>query len=252
MRLANKVALITGAGSGMGRAAALLFAGEGAAVAAIDVNEAGALEVVQQITARGQKAFAMRADVSNPADAEAMVTETVKRLGRLDILYNNAGIEGEANLTDRYSVEGFDRVIGINLRGVFLGMKYAIPHMIKGGGGSIINTSSTAGLTGVKGGTAYAAAKHGVIGLTKTAALEYAKRKIRVNAICPGPIETPLLERIAGFRKTTAAASMANTPIGRLGNPEEIARVALFLASDESSYASGASFVIDGGMMGGG
>jgi NAD(P)-dependent dehydrogenase (short-subunit alcohol dehydrogenase family) len=254
MRLANKVALITGAGSGMGKAAALLFASEGAAVAAVDVNEAAALEVAKEITGRGGKAFGMRADVANPADAEAMVEETVKRFGKLNVLYNNAGIEGEANLTARYSVEGFDHVIGINLRGVFLGMKYAIPHMIKAGGGSIINTSSTAGYAGTKGGCAYVAAKHGVIGLTKTAALEYGRRNIRVNAICPGPIATPLLERIAAYQKkkeVTVESMAANSPMGRPGAPEEIARVALFLASDEASYANGAAFAIDGGMLAG-
>jgi len=168
------------------------------------------------------------------------------------VLYNNAGIEGEANLTARFSVEGFERVIGINLRGVFLGMKYAIPHMINAGGGSLINTSSSAGLVGTKGGCAYAAAKHGVIGLTKTAAIEYGRRNIRVNAICPGPIATPLLERIAGHQKAknvTVETMAANTPIGRPGTSEEIAKVALFLASDDSSYASGASFAIDGGML---
>jgi NAD(P)-dependent dehydrogenase (short-subunit alcohol dehydrogenase family) len=251
MRLADKVALITGAGSGMGRAAALIFAGEGAAVAAIDIDEAAALAVAKEITGGGGKAFGLRADVSNPADAERMVEETVKRLGKLNVLYNNAGIEGEANLTARFTVEGFDRVIGINLRGVFLGMKYAIPHMINAGGGSIINTSSTAGLAGVKGGCAYSAAKHGVIGLTKSAALEYGKRNIRVNAICPGPIATPLLERLAAHQKNknvTVQTMAANTPVGRPGAPEEIARVALFLASDESSYANGGVFAIDGGM----
>jgi NAD(P)-dependent dehydrogenase (short-subunit alcohol dehydrogenase family) len=250
MRLADKVALITGAGSGMGKAAALLFAKEGGAIAVVDIDEAAALEVAKQITAQGGKAFGIRADVSNPADAEKMVEETVKRFGKLNIIYNNAGIEGEANLTARFSLEGFERVIGINLRGVWLGMKYAIPHMLKAGGGSIINTSSTAGLSGVRGGCAYAAAKHGVIGLTKTAALEYGRRNIRVNAICPGPIATPLLERIAAYQKSrevTVQSMGANTPIGRPGDPEEIAKVALFLASDEASYANGGIFAIDGG-----
>ena len=234
----------------MGKAAALLFAAEGAAVAAIDIDEAAAMAVAREITGRGGKAFGMRADVSNPADAEKMVEETVKRLGKLNVLYNNAGIEGEANLTARFTLEGWEKVIGINLRGVWLGMKYAIPHMINAGGGSIINTSSTAGLSGVKGGCAYAASKHGVIGLTKTAALEYGKRNIRVNAICPGPIATPLLERIAAFQKkkeVTVDTMGANTPVGRPGAPDEIAKVALFLASDEASYANGGVFPIDGG-----
>ncbi len=250
MRLADKVALITGAGSGMGRAAALLFSAEGAAVAVVDVDEKAAAEVAKQITAKGGKAFSLRADVSNPADAERMVEETVKRFGKLNVLYNNAGIEGEANLTARYSLEGWEKVIGVDLRAVFLGMKYAIPHMIKAGGGSIINTASTAGLSGVRGGCAYAAAKHGVIGLTRTAALEYGRRNIRVNALCPGPIATPLLERIAAYQKSrevTVQSMGANTPLGRPGNPEEIAKVALFLASDEASYASGGVFAIDGG-----
>lgn len=234
----------------MGKAAALLFAAEGAAVAAIDIDEAAAMAVAREITGRGGKAFGMRADVSNPADAEKMVEETVKRLGKLNVLYNNAGIEGEANLTARFTLEGWEKVIGINLRGVWLGMKYAIPHMINAGGGSIINTSSTAGLSGVKGGCAYAASKHGVIGLTKTAALEYGRRNIRVNAICPGPIATPLLERIAAFQKkkeVTVDTMGANTPVGRPGAPDEIAKVALFLASDEASYANGGVFPIDGG-----
>ncbi len=250
MRLADKVALITGAGSGMGKAAALLFAAEGAAVAAVDIDEAAAVEVAREITGNRGKAFGMRADVSNPADAQRMVEETVKRFGKLNVLYNNAGIEGEANLTANFSLEGWEKVIGVNLRGIFLGMKYAIPEMIKAGGGSIINTSSTAGLSGVRGGCAYAASKHGVIGLTKTAALEYARRNIRVNAICPGPIATPLLERIAGFQKSrevTVQSMGANTPAGRPGAPEEIAKVALFLASDEASYANGGVFAIDGG-----
>jgi NAD(P)-dependent dehydrogenase (short-subunit alcohol dehydrogenase family) len=250
MRLAEKVALITGAGSGMGKAASLLFANEGAAVAVVDIDEKLANEVAKEITSQGGKAFALRADVSNPADAEKMVEETVKRFGKLNVLYNNAGIEGEANLTARFSVEGFDRVIAINLRGVWLGMKYAIPHMIQAAGGSIINTSSTAGISGVRGGCAYAAAKHGVIGLTKSAALEYGRRNIRVNAICPGPIATPLLERIAAYQKSrevTVQSMGANTPVGRPGAPDEIAKVALFLASDESSYANGGVFPIDGG-----
>ena len=246
MKLANKVALITGAGSGMGKAAALLFASEGAAIAAVDVDEAAAMQTARLITESGRQAIGLRADVSREADAEAMVAATVQKFGGLDILYNNAGIEGEGNLTHRFSAEGFDKIIAINLRGVFLGMKFAIPQMLARGGGSIINTASTAGLTGVRGGIAYCASKHAVIGMTKTTALEYAHRNIRVNCICPGPIETPLLGRVATMAKSSLEKMGTNTPLGRLGKPEEIARMALFLASDDSSYASGAPFIVDG------
>jgi 3-oxoacyl-[acyl-carrier protein] reductase len=247
MKLANKVALITGAGSGMGRAAALLFAREGAKIAAIDVNQASAEDTVKQIKQAGGNAFAVRADVSKSEDAKAMVEATVSRLGVPNVLYNNAGIEGEGGFLAQLSEEGFDRVIAINLRGVWLGMKYTLPHMVKNGGGSIINTASIAGMVAVKGAAAYCAAKAGVIALTRVAAMEYGRYHVRVNAICPGAIDTPMVARISGEGGMSQQATARISVLGRIGKPEEIAQTALFLASDESSFATGAPFVIDGG-----
>ncbi len=181
MKLANKIALITGAGSGMGQATALLFASEGAKVAVADISEAGANDTVAQIKAKGGEAIALRVDVSKTEDVQRMVAETVQRLGPPTVVYNNAGIEGESAYLSRMPEEAFDRVIAINLRGVFLGMKYTIPHMIKAGGGSIINQASIAGLIGVRGGAGYAAAKAGVIAMTRVAAVENGRYNIRVN-----------------------------------------------------------------------
>jgi NAD(P)-dependent dehydrogenase (short-subunit alcohol dehydrogenase family) len=247
MKLANKVALITGAGSGMGRAAALIFAGEGAKIAAVDINEADAKETVATITKNGGTAVALRADVSKSEDAKRMVEETVAKLGALNIIYNNAGIEGESNFVSNMTEDQFDRVIAINLRGVFLGMKYALPHLIKAGGGSIINTASIAGLVAVRGGAGYCASKAGVLALTRVAALEYGRYNIRVNAICPGAIETAMAKRIRGGAPPNPKAIQRISVLGRMAEPEEIAKVALFLASDDSSFATGAPFIIDGG-----
>src|SRR5262249_50096775 len=235
---------------GMGRAAAALFAREGAKVAAVDINEASAAETVAQIAREGGEAFAMRADVSNSEDARAMADEAVRRFGGLDIEYNNAGIEGEGGFLAQLSEEAFDRVISINLRGVWLGMKYALPHMIKRGGGSIINTASIAGLVGVRGAAAYCAAKAGVIALTRVAALEYGRYNIRVNCICPGTIDTPMVRRIhrAGSGELPPrAVGPAAAGLGPAAQPGGIARVALVLASDDSSFATGAPFIVDGG-----
>lgn len=249
MKLAGKVALITGAGSGMGRTAALLFASEGAKVAAVDINEASAKETVADIARQGGEAFAMRTDVSNSEDARAMCDETVRRFGGLDIQYNNAGIEGEGGFLAQLSEEAFDRVIAINLRGVWLGMKYALPHLIRRGGGSIINTASVAGIVGIKGAAAYCAAKAGVISLTRVAAIEYGRYNIRVNCICPGVIDTPMARRVSEEGGVTAQANERISVLRRVGKPEEIARTALFLASDEAGFATGAPFVIDGGWI---
>ncbi len=247
VKLANKIAIITGAGSGMGRAAALLFAAEGAKIAVIDINERSAAETVRDIEAAGGKAFAMSADVSKGSDVEAMVAATVSKLGAPNVLYNNAGIEGDSAFLAQMTEEQFDRVIAINLRGVWLGMKYALPHMIKLSGGSIINTASIAGLVGIKSAAAYCAAKAGVIALTRVAALEYGRYNIRVNAICPGAIDTPMVHRIQGEGGLPERAISRVSVLGRVGKPEEVARTALFLASDDSSFATGAPFIIDGG-----
>src|SRR5260370_2034637 len=200
MRLKGKVALITGAGSGMGRAASVLFAREGAKVAAIDVAEASAAETARMIRSAGGDAISLRADVSDSEDAREMVEETVRAFGGLDVLYNNAGIEGEPGFMAELSEEAFDRVIAINLCGVWLGMKYGLPRIVERGGGSVINTASVAGIVGLKGAAAYCAAKAGVISLTRVAALEYGRYNVRVNCICPAAIHTPLADPIPGPR----------------------------------------------------
>jgi len=247
MKLASKVALITGAGSGMGKATALLFAGEGAKVAAVDIDDAAAHATVKEIRSSGGEAIALRADVAKSDDTQRMVEATVERLGPPNVLYNNAGIEGESAFMAQMSEAAFDRVIAINLRGVFLGMKYVLPHMVKLGGGTIINQASIAGMIAIRGGAAYCAAKAGVIALTRVAALEYGRYNIRVNCICPGAIETPMAQRIRQGEEPRPSALKRVSVFGRMGLPEEIAKVALFLASDDSSFATGAPFVIDAG-----
>ena len=246
MKLANKIALITGAGSGMGRAASLLFAKEGARIACADIDEKGAQETARMIEADGGKAFAVRSDVSKSADAEAMVAATLEKFGAPNVVYNNAGIEGVSDFLALMKEDDFDRVIAINLRGVFLGMKFSLPHMVKNGGGSIINTASIAGLVGLKSAAAYCAAKAGVIALTRVAALEYGRYNIRVNAICPGAIDTPMVRRVRGGEAPDPAMQRISS-LNRVGQPEEIAKMALFLASDDSSFATGAPFIVDGG-----
>lgn len=247
MKLAGKIAMITGAGSGMGRATAFLFAKEGAKVAVIDVNEESAGETVKRIKSEGGDAFAFRADVSRTEEAKAMVDETVARFGPPSVLFNNAGIEGEGGFLAQVSEEGFDRVIAINLRGVWLGMKHALPHMIKNGGGSVINTASIAGMVAIKGSAPYCAAKAGVIALTRVGAAEYGRYNIRVNCICPGAINTPMVERLHSGGQMNREQTSRISVLGRVGNPDEIAKTALFLASDDSSFATGAPFIIDGG-----
>ena len=249
MRLQGKVALITGAGSGMGRAASKIFAEEGALVAAVDINGESAAETAQLVKSAGGKAISMRADISNSEDARSMVDAAVREFGGLDVIYNNAGIEGESGFLAQLSEEAFDKVIAINLRGVWLGMKYALPRLIDRGGGAIINTASVAGLVGIKGAAAYCAAKAGVIALTRVGAIEYGRYNIRVNCICPGVIHTPMVERITGPAGIQPRFIERSSVFGRVGTAEEIARTALFLASDEATFASGAPFIIDGGWV---
>ena len=240
-RLVGKVALITGAGSGIGRATALLFAKEGAKVAVADCVPAGGQETVRMIREAGGEASFIEADVSKSADVQRMVNTTVDTYGRIDILYNNAGIQGPVARTADLTEEAWDAVLNINLKSVFLASKYAIPVMLNQGGGVIINTSSTMGLGGKPHIAPYCVSKGGIILLTKTMAAEYARQNIRVNCICPGMIETPMTEwAIARLR-------MDYIPQGKAGQPEDIAQAALYLASDDSAYVTGAALVVDGG-----
>ncbi len=247
--LNDKIALITGGASGIGRASALAFAREGAKVAVADVLVEGAGETVGLIESGGGQAIAIEADVSNAANVEAMVQKVIEAYGRIDCAFNNAGIEGQVASTEEYSEEIFDRVIDINLTGVWLCLKYEIPRMLEHGSGAIVNTASGAGLVGTPGLSAYVASKHGVVGLTKTAALEYAKLGIRVNAVCPGVIETPMVQRLSSGQPQMGEALVAAEPIGRVGQPEEIAESVVWLCSDAASFVTGHAMSVDGGFV---
>jgi NAD(P)-dependent dehydrogenase (short-subunit alcohol dehydrogenase family) len=248
-RLDGKVALITGAASGMGRVGATFFASEGARIVLADVLDADTEAATQEIRSSGGQAHSVHADVANAADAEAMVATAMDQFGALDVLYNNAGIfpADDGSVTET-SEATWDRVMSINLKGVFLGCKYGIPAMLESGGGSIINVASFVALMGAATPQiAYTASKGGVLAMTREIAVEFAREGIRANALCPGPIETPLLAELMsdpGRRNRR----LVHIPVGRLGRAEEIARSALFLASDESSYITGATFVVDGGI----
>ncbi len=247
--LDNKVAVITGAASGMGKAAAVLFAREGAKVVVADVSgeeEAAAAEIREA----GREAIAAHVDVSIESDIQSMIDAATSNFGRLDVLYNNAGILGEATIADT-TAEHFDHVIAVDLKGVFLGVKHGIPAMLETGGGSIINTASIAGFLGIPGTVAYCAAKAGVLQVTRTAALEYATQNIRVNAICPGAVWTAMNERLYGKTAEAKKAAAVAVPIGRVAEPEEVASVALFLASDASIYVTGVALPVDGGWTAG-
>lgn len=243
-RLDGKVALITGAARGQGETEARLFAQEGAMVVLTDVLVEPGQRVAASIRTGGGEATFLQLDVSDPEEWHEVVRHTVQTYGRLDILINNAGIAQRAGLLET-SPEDWDRLMDINLKGVFLGMKYAIPAMLESGGGAVINISSTSGIVGFPGGTAYHAAKGGVRLLTKVVAAEFATRGIRVNSIHPGIVETPMTDNMAPQRMQLL---LERTPMGRRGRPQEIAYGALFLASDESSFMTGAELVIDGGM----
>jgi NAD(P)-dependent dehydrogenase (short-subunit alcohol dehydrogenase family) len=247
--LKNKVTLVTGASSGIGRAAALVFAREGAKVLVADVVEESGHETVKLITGAGGEAAFTRCDVSRAADAEALVAAAVKHFGRLDCAYNNAGISGKIARTADETEEGFDRIIAINLRGVWLCMKYEILQMMKQEtGGTIVNTASAAGLVGSHGMPAYGASKHGVIGLTKTAALEYARHKIRVNAVCPGVIDTPMVGGMVSSHPRLKEILVGTEPIARMGKPSEIAEAVTWLLSDYASFVTGCALPVDGAM----
>jgi NAD(P)-dependent dehydrogenase (short-subunit alcohol dehydrogenase family) len=247
-RLDNKVAVITGAASGMGRATASRFAGEGAAIVIADLNEEGGESSVRDCRENGGRAVFQKTDVAAESDIKAAVDRAVKEFGKLDIIYNNAGIGGAGGSIEQITVENWDRTLAVLLRAVFLGIKYAAPEMRKAGGGSIISTASIAGIQGYAGIHPYSAAKAGVINLTRSAATELAKDRIRVNCICPGGIVTPLTYKTFPGGEKAAAEFMAKAqPFPREGRPEDIANMALFLASDESEWVTGAAMVVDGG-----
>jgi NAD(P)-dependent dehydrogenase (short-subunit alcohol dehydrogenase family) len=248
-RVQDKVALITGGGSGIGRATCMVFAREGARVVVADYNAEGGERTVRMIKDAGGTAIFHAADVSKPKDVEALVNKTVETYGRLDCAFNNAGIEGEVASTPECTLENWHRVISINLDGVFYCMKYEIAQMIKQGGGSIVNTSSAAGLIGLPGASAYVAAKHGVAGLTKTAALEFAKSNIRVNAVCPGFIRTPMVERVIDRGTFDEKRMIESEPINRMGRPEEIGEAVVWLCSDAASFVTGVPMPVDGGYI---
>jgi NAD(P)-dependent dehydrogenase (short-subunit alcohol dehydrogenase family) len=247
-RVDGKVALITGAGSGIGRATALAFAKEGAKVVIADIVVAGGEETVRIIKGAGGEAIFVKTDVTRAAEVEALIKKTVETYGRLDCAFNNAGIEGEMAPTADCTEENWDRVVNIDLKGVWLCMKYEIPQMLQQGGGAIVNTASVAGLVGFQGIPAYVASKHGVNGLTKTAALEYAKSGIRVNSVCPGVIHTPMIERFFSTNPQVSEAMSALEPVGRLGKPEEIGEAVLWLCSDAASFVTGLPMAVDGAL----
>lgn len=245
--LQGKVALVTGGGSGIGRASSLRLASEGAKVMIADYAPEGAERTVKLIKDAGGEAACAAADVSISHQVEAVVRNTVETYGRLDLAFNNAGIEGGIGDTVNYPEDVFDRTIAINLKAVWLCMKYEIPQMLRIGGGAIVNTASTLGLVAMEGVSAYTAAKHGVVGLTRTAALEFAQKNIRVNCVCPGFIRTAMVERALDRGLIGEDQMIAIEPVGRLGKPEEIAEGVLWLLSDSASFVTGHTLTIDGG-----
>jgi len=247
--LDQKVAFITGAGSGIGRATSIIFAREGARLLLADVAEAGGNETLRMVKDMGADAFFLRTDVSKSQDVDAAVAKAVETFGRLDCAFNNAGIGGAGKLTHEYSEEEWNRVLAVNLTGVWLCMRAEITQMLKHGGGAIVNTSSIMGLTGAIRVPAYTAAKHGVAGLTKAAALEYGRHGIRINAVCPAPIYTPLLMSAFKKRPDMEERYARSEPMKRLGQPEEVGEAVAWLCSERASYVTGLPMPIDGGYM---
>lgn len=245
--LEGKVALVTGASSGIGRASALAFSKEGVKVIVTDVAVDGGEKTVEMIKGAGGEAVFVRADVSRATEVEALINKTVKTYGRLDFAHNNAGVEGVTAPTAECTEENWDYVMKINLKGVWLCMKYEIPQMVKQGGGAIVNTASIGGLVGIYSRPAYAASKHGVAGLTKAAAMDYGKANVRVNAVAPGVIRTALAERLIAEDPQWLEVRVARHPIGRVGTTQEIAGVVLWLCSDAASFVTGVVMAVDGG-----
>lgn len=245
----DKVALVTGGSSGIGRAAALLFAREGAKVVVADIQASGGEETVGMIKEAGGDAIFVKTDVSKGSDVKALINKTVEHYGSLDCAFNNAGVDNRpAPIVDQEE-EQWDRVININLKGVWLCMKYEVAQMLKQGGGTIVNTASVAGLVGFRNMTPYTASKFGVVGLSKTVALEYAQANIRVNAVCPGVIHTPMVEHAVGSNPQALARVAAMGPVGRMGQPEEVAEAVVWLSSDAASFVTGHAMAVDGGLV---
>lgn len=247
--MTGKVALITGSGSGMGRAMAFLFAERGAAVVIADVNEESGAATAERAKKAGAQALFVRVDVSSENDVRSLIETTLARFGRLDFAVNNAGMDGDVRPLTEQSTDSFNRVIAVNLLGVFLGLKYEIPVMARQGAGAIVNTSSIAGVRGHPGIGPYVAAKHGVNGLTKAAAIEYGSKGIRVNSLCPGGVRTPMLDEYLQSAPELRAAIVDANPMRRLGEPEEMAQAAVWLCSDAASYVNGHELVVDGGKI---
>ena len=256
MDFTGKVALITGAGNGIGRAAAMGFAARGAKVVIVDKDGAAAEATAGSIRQQGGDALAVTADVTRSADVQAYVKATLDKYGKIDCFFNNAGIEGKVQPTHEYDEALFDQVIGVNVKGVFLGLRHVIPAMLKQGGGAIVNTASVAGLNASPGMSAYVASKHAVIGLTKTAATEVSRQGVRVNAVCPGPVDTRMIHSLEAMLdpanpKSVEQKYQASIPSGRYSTVDEIANMVLFLCSDLASNTTGGQFVVDGGRSSG-